>query len=74
MVSLTGQREGCHCRIRHLYGSDRFIIRIASMGLIVGTNIEIIQNREHYPLLLYARDTIIAIGRKEADNILVEEV
>lgn len=74
MVSLTKQKENSHCRVSELRGTTRFISRITSIGLTTGTIIEVIQNRRNHPLLLFARDTMIAVSKKEAQNIFVEEV
>ncbi|HMM23104.1 MAG TPA: ferrous iron transport protein A [Selenomonadales bacterium] len=73
MGSLDCQNENSYCRISHFRGSARFIGRITAMGLTIGTVVEIVQNRKYYPLLLFARDTMLAVSRKEARNILVEE-
>ena len=48
--------------------------RLASMGLPLGTETEVLVLRGHGPLLLRARDARIALGRDEASCIQVETV
>jgi len=36
--------------------------------------VETIPNKGKYPLLVFARDTMLAISRKEAGNIFVEVI
>ncbi|MBP7460492.1 MAG: ferrous iron transport protein A [Candidatus Delongbacteria bacterium] len=74
MSRLSRQPQNSRCRIKQCYGDRRFIGRITSIGLTAGTPVEIIQNRKNTPLLLYARDTVIALSFREADSIWVEEI
>jgi ferrous iron transport protein A len=43
------------------------------MGIIVGSRIEILRNEKKQPLLLFCRDTMVAVNRKECEKIKVEE-
>jgi Fe2+ transport system protein FeoA len=43
------------------------------MGLIAGTRFTVIQNVKSLPVLIAARDTVIALNQKEAAKIIVEE-
>lgn len=45
--------------------------RLASMGILPGTQIEICQNNKKQPVLLFARDTLIAIGPMECKKIVI---
>ncbi len=66
----TGQRG----TIAGMEGDTRFITRIISIGLTVGSPIEILSNENKMPILLYGRDSVIALNRDESSNILVEVV
>ena len=46
--------------------------RLTAMGLIAGAPVEVLQNHGSGPLLVWVRDTRIALGRGEAIKILVE--
>lgn len=54
-------------------GDTRFLSRITSIGLTTGCNVKIIKNDKNRPLLVYSRDTMIALNKKESENIKVEE-
>ena len=53
-------------------GDQRFISRITSIGLTPGCAVTVIKNEKNRPLLVYSRDTMIALNRKECDLIEVE--
>jgi ferrous iron transport protein A len=55
-------------------GDTRFLSRITSIGLTPGCNVKIIKNDKNRPLLVYSRDTMIALNKKECTGIMVEEV
>ena len=52
-------------------GDLRFVSRITSIGLTPGCKVSIVKNEKRRPLLVYARDTMIALNRKECENIFV---
>lgn len=72
MLTLTQVKEGQSCRIKSLSGDKRFISRITSVGLTLGCVVEMMQNKGKYPLLIYTRDSMLAINKKEAGNVFVE--
>ncbi|HAF25863.1 MAG TPA: ferrous iron transport protein A [Lachnospiraceae bacterium] len=53
-------------------GDQRFMSRITSIGLTPGCRVKVIKNEKNRPLLLYSRDTMIALNRAECDQIKVE--
>ncbi|MCT4596140.1 MAG: ferrous iron transport protein A [Anaeromicrobium sp.] len=74
MNGLNLQKENTLCKIVALQGSNKFISKITAMGLTNGTIVEVIQNNKKFPVLLFARDTMIAVNKEEAKKILVKEV
>ena len=54
-------------------GDARFVSRITSIGLTPGCRVTVIKNEKHRPLLVYSRDTMIALNRRECENIAVEK-
>ena len=54
-------------------GDSRFISRITSIGLTPGCSLTVIKNEKRRPLLVYSRDTMIALNRNECEWIEVEE-
>ncbi|MGE5218172.1 MAG: FeoA family protein, partial [Chloroflexota bacterium] len=59
---------------RELIGGRGFASRLAAMGLAVGAHLEVLDNRGHGPLLISVRDTRVALGRREAQSIIVEKL
>ena len=45
--------------------------RLSSMGLVCGSALEVCQNLKKQPVLVFARDTLVAIGREESNKILL---
>lgn len=74
MSTLNLTESGKSCIIKSITGSERLINRITSIGLTLGSRIEIIRNQPKYPVLIYCRDTTVAINKKEAESIVVEVV
>lgn len=72
--SINELNAGKKCRIVALNGDNRFLSRIISIGLTPGCEIEIIRNPKKQAMLVYARDTMIAIAENESKNIFIEEV
>ncbi|MBP0974785.1 MAG: ferrous iron transport protein A [Oscillospiraceae bacterium] len=73
-MSLNEVRENTDAIINELKGDARFISRITSIGLTPVCRVSIIKNDKNRPVLLYSRDTMIAVNRKECAGILVSEV
>jgi ferrous iron transport protein A len=71
-IFLDQLAPGVRGFVSKLQGGRGFLSRLASMGVSVGCQIEVLQNPMHGPLLVLVRDTRIALGRGEAAKILVE--
>lgn len=69
LSEMTAGQEG---QIHGLRGSDRFLGRITSVGITVGCHVVVMQNRKKTPVLVYARDSAIALDRDDCDLIDVE--
>lgn len=59
--------------IASINGDARFVSRITSIGLTPGCSITVIKNEKRRPLLVFSRDTMIALNRAECNWIDVEE-
>lgn len=70
-IALSYATPGIRYRIVEIKEEDRLINRLSSMGLLCGSTIEICQNHKKQPVLLFARDTLVAIGREESQKIFV---
>ena len=73
-MKLAQLKENAEAVVSGLNGDTRFISRITSIGLTPGCRIRIIKNDKNRPVLLFSRDTMIAVNRKESAGIEVSEV
>lgn len=71
MRKLSEVPAGTKGRIQALSGDGRFLSRVTAMGLTVGCPIEVLQNEKKQPILIYGRDTMVALNRKECEKIQV---
>lgn len=74
MKKLSELEKGAYGVVTAISGDTHFQSRITSIGLTVGSKIEVIQNPKKQPPLLYCRDTMVAINKKESDKIMVEVI
>ncbi len=72
MQKITDLKNGQKARITSVDGDRRYLSRITSIGLTPGCNIEVLQNVKNRPLLIYGRDTMIALNCRESGRIMVE--
>lgn len=70
-VTPSDATPGSRYCILEIKEESRLVNRLSSMGLLCGSMIEICQNHKKQPVLLFARDTLIAIGREESKKIMV---
>lgn len=73
-MKLSELKKNAEAVVARLEGDARFVSRITSIGLTPGCHISVLKNDKNRPVLLYARDTMIALNRKECEGIDVEEV
>ena len=73
-MSLSEVAENKEAVVTAVEGDARFVSRITSIGLTPGCRVSMIKNDKNRPVLVYSRDTMIALNRKECTGIQVEEV
>lgn len=71
LIDLQTNESG---KIAAINGDSRFVSRITSIGLTPGCKVTVVKNDKHRPLLVYSRDTMIALNRNECDSIEINEV
>jgi ferrous iron transport protein A len=78
---LTGQRDtldelptGSSAVIMNLSGGKHISSRLASIGMTIGSEVQILQNYHHGPIILSVRGVRLALGRGEAKKIEVESL
>ncbi|MCR4715704.1 MAG: ferrous iron transport protein A [Lachnospiraceae bacterium] len=73
-MRLAELNENKEAVVSALSGDNRFISRITSIGLTPGCKLSVVKNDKNRPILVYSRDTMIALNRKECEGIEVTEV
>ncbi len=71
LVTLDTMKEGQKGIIHSLEGGGSFISRISAMGFTPNTTVTMVSRRPWGPVLVYLRDTEVALGRREAGRITV---
>ncbi len=72
MKKLTELQKDQKSKIISIDGDARFVSRITSIGLTPGCEVSVIKNEKRRPLLVFARDTMIALNSKECERIMVD--
>ncbi|MCR5616539.1 MAG: ferrous iron transport protein A [Saccharofermentans sp.] len=73
MKKLSEMSQGEEGVISSVNGDTRYVGRITSIGITPGCKVKVIKNDKNRPLIVYSRDTMIALNDKESSNIEVEE-
>ena len=73
MKKLSEMKQGEKGIVSSVNGDARYVGRITSIGITPGCKVSIIKNEKRRPLIVFARDTMIALNEKESANIVVEE-
>jgi Fe2+ transport system protein FeoA len=63
--------SGTPLRVAGMDGGQAFRMRLAAMGIRIGTELQVVQRQASGPLIVALRGTRIAIGRGMLDRILV---
>ena len=71
-MKLTETRPDQNGVIRKIGGDAHFMNRITSIGVTEGTAFQTVRNGRKMPVLLYLRETLIAVNRMDAERVEVE--
>ena len=71
-MPLSMIREGTFAILRSIDGGRQIRGRLAALGLLPGTELEVVQNSGHGPFVVSVRGSRIIIGRGMASRIEVE--
>jgi ferrous iron transport protein A len=74
VIELSKIKAGQKVVVSEVKGDNRFLSRITSIGLTIGSEIKMLYNEKKFPLLFYGRDTVVALNRRESENVLVEVI
>lgn len=73
-MKLTETTADMQGKIRSVVGDDHFMNRITSIGITEGTPFQIVRNDKKMPVLIYLRETLIALNRTDAERIEVDKI
>jgi len=73
-VSISDLVPGEAGVVRELLAGRTFVARCLALGFTPGTQVRMIQNPGHGPVIVLVRDTRVALGRGEAQKIRVVRV
>lgn len=71
-MPLTQVNEGGRATLRSIEGGRQLRGRLAALGLLPGTELEVIQNSGHGPFVVSVKGSRVVIGRGMAAHIAVE--
>jgi ferrous iron transport protein A len=71
---LSEIQTGARIVVRRVDGGRGLLSRLAALGLVVGSDLEVLQNSQDGPMLVRVRNTRVALGRDEARKVLVGEL
>lgn len=72
--ALSVVPSGESVQIREMLGGHHFLSRLVSLGFTPGTRLKVVQNFGRGPIIVSIRDTRVALGRCEAERILVDRL
>ena len=72
MKNLQELQTGKIGIVQSVGGTPTFQRRVTSVGLTPGCQFEVVQNEGKYPLLIYVRNTLLALDRNDCQSIQVE--
>ncbi len=73
-MKLTTMQPNQVGLIRRITGDAHFARRITAIGLTEGTTFQTVRNDRRMPVLIYLRETLIAVNRADAERIEVDAV
>lgn len=73
-MKLSEMHAGQKGMVSTLNGDERFLSRITSIGLNEGVGFRIIKNDRKMPVLIFVRDTLLALNRRDSEKIEAKEV
>jgi len=73
-MKLSDFKPDLQGRVKSIAGDVHFAKRITSIGITEGSSFCMVRNDAKMPVLIYCRETLIAVNRDYAEKIEVEAV
>jgi len=72
-IPLGELGAGQTARVESFHAGRGLVSRLAVLGFLPGQEIKMVQNFGHGPVIVTVRDTRVALGRHEAEQITVRK-
>ncbi|MCR4896962.1 MAG: ferrous iron transport protein A [Lachnospiraceae bacterium] len=73
-MKLSELAANKHGTVKSLGRDEHFLNRISSVGITEGAVFQVVKNDRKMPMLIYVRETLLALNRKDCEKIEVSEV
>jgi Fe2+ transport system protein FeoA len=73
-IGLDELPTGGEAEIEALSGAGAIVGRLAALGFVPGSRVQMVRNRGRGPLIVSIIFTRVALGRSEADSIRVRRI
>ena len=73
-MKLSEMQANAYGKVVSLGNDERFLNRITSIGLTKDAGFQVVKNDKKMPLLIFVRETLLALNRKDCEMIEVTEV
>ena len=73
-MKLTEMKRDTFGKVESLKNDEIFLKRITSIGLTEDTSFQVVKNDRKMPVLVYVRESLIALNRNDCESIEVKEV
>lgn len=70
-ITLSEALPEKYYTVKKIKDEARLVNRLSSMGIVCGSQMKICLNNRKQPVLVFVRDTLVAIGRSESKKIVV---
>ena len=71
-MKLSELKADTSAKVVSLGNDERFVKRITSIGMSEGVDLEVIRNDRKMPVLIYVRETLLALNRNDCEKIEME--
>ncbi len=71
-MKLSETKADAHGVVKSIGGDAHFASRITAIGVTEGVPFQTVRNSRRMPVLVYLRETLIALNREDAGKIEVE--
>ncbi len=71
-MKLSELKADTSAKLKTLGNDRHFVNRITSIGMSEGVDFEVIKNDRKMPVLIYVRETLLALNRNDCEKIEVE--